>query len=280
MKTCKASYLYAKVSLVIVFMVNVLFSTNAYALKPERQYAATPDVVGVKYEAYKIKVNDSVTLNSWVCLQNDLKRPFIIISGPDAGNMANSLGQAKALYDEGYNVVLYDYRGFGESSDFKMNPNMVYYNEFSEDLSKTIKFVIDKFQPKSIVLYGLSMGTIVSRMNINGTGVVKGLILDSFVVNPKLIVERVLTLKKKDVLLPGNVSEYVQSNMIVVGKPILIFSGLNDPITKTEDYKDFLSKNPTSKMVTWDCNHLQCFTSMGDDPNLYVVEVNKFIERL
>ncbi|NRF38191.1 alpha/beta fold hydrolase [Pedobacter foliorum] len=279
MKTQK-TYFYAKVSLAIVFFMNVLLLTNTYALKPERQYVAKPDAVGIKYETYKIKVNDSVTLNSWVCLQSDLKRPFIVVSGSDAGNMANSLGQAKALFDEGYNVVLYDYRGFGESSDFKMNPNMVYYNEFSADLNKTIEFVNAKFRPKSIVLYGLSMGTIVSRMSVNSTGVIKGLILDSFVINPKLVVERVLASKKKDLLLPENASVYVQSNTIVVGKPILIFSGLNDPITKTDDYNEFLSKNPTSKMVTWDCNHLECFTSMGDDPNLYVVEVNKFVDGL
>jgi len=277
MKIRKA-YLY--VSLSIVFLMNVLLSTNTYALKPERAYAAKPDAIGIKYETYRIKVNDSVTLNSWVCLQSDLKRPFIIVSGSDAGNMGNSLGQAKALYDEGYNVVLYDYRGFGESSDFKMNPNMVYYNEFSEDLNKEIEFVSAKFQPKSIVLYGMSMGTIVSRMNVNSTRLVKGLILDSFVINPKLVVERIFNLKKKDLLLSGNASDYVQSNMIVVGKPILIFSGLNDPITKTEDYKEFLLKNNTSKMVTWDCDHLQCFTSMGEDPNLYVVEVKKFVDGL
>lgn len=279
MKTRKA-YFYAKISLLIVLLMSVLLSENTYALKPERQYVIKPDAIGIKYETYKIKVNDSVTLNSWVCLQEDLKRPFIVVSGSDAGNMGNSLGQAKALYDEGYNVVLYDYRGFGESSDFKMNPNMVYYNEFSEDLHKTIAFVNTKFQPKSIVLYGMSMGTIVSRMNVNSTGVIKGLILDSFVVNPKLVVERVFVSKKKDLLLPGNASEYVQSNMLVVGKPILIFSGLKDPVTKTDDYKEFLSKNPTSKMVTWDCSHLQCFTSMGTEPNLYIMEVNKFIDKL
>lgn len=277
MKIRKA-YLY--VSLAIVFLMNVLLLTNTYALKPERQYAAKPDAIGIKYETYRIKVNDSVTLNSWVCLQSDLKRPFIIISGSDAGNMGNSLGQAKALYDEGYNVVLYDYRGFGESSDFKMNLNMVYYSEFSEDLNKAIEFVSAKFQPKSIVLYGMSMGTIVSRMNVNSTGLIKGLILDSFVINPKLVVERIFGLKKKDLLLPGNASEYVRSNTKVVGKPVLIFSGANDAVTKTEDYKEFLSKNGTAKMVTGDCGHLQCFTSMGEDPNLYVVEVKKFVDGL
>jgi len=276
----RKTYFYAKISLVIVFLMNISLSSNVYALKPERQYVIKPDAVGIKYETYKIKVNDSVTLNSWVCLQEDLKRPFIIISGSDAGNMGNFLGQAKVLFDEGYNVVLYDYRGFGESTDFNMNSNMVYYNEFSEDLKKTIEFVNTKFQPKSIVLYGLSMGTIVSRMNVDSTVAIKGLILDSFVIDPKLVVERILILKKKDLLLPENASKYAQSNTRVVGKPILIFSGLKDTVTKTDDYKDFLSKNPRSKTVTWDCNHLQCFTSMGTEPNLYVVEVNSFVDKL
>lgn len=276
MKTRK-TYFYAKLFLVIVFFSLL---TKAYALKPQREYTLKPDAIGIKYETYKIKVNDSVTLNSWVCLQSDLKRPFIIISDSDAGNMGYYLGQAKALFDEGYNVVLYDYRGFGESSDFKMNPNMVYYNEFSEDLNKTLEFVNTKFQPKSIVLYGLSMGTIVSRMNVDSTEVIKGLILDSFVIDPKLVVERILIMKKKDLLLPENAADYVQSNTLVVGKPVLIFSGLKDAVTKTDDYKGFLAKNPTSKMVTWDCNHLECFTSMGTEPNLYVEEVNSFIGKL
>lgn len=173
-----------------------------------------------------------------------------------------------------------DFGGFGESSDFKMNPNMMYYNEFSEDLNKTIEFVNTKFKPASIVLYGQSMGTVISRMNVDNSKTIKGLILDSFVINPKLVIDRIAILKKKDLLLPKNASEYIQSNKTALNKPVLIFSGLKDIITKTEDYNDFLSKNPSSRMVTWDCSHLECFTSMGTEPNLYIVESNKFINEL
>jgi len=269
-------------SSLFVLLINVLLFTNAYAIKPQREYAAKPDVIGIRYQEYKIKVNDSISLNSWACLQDDLKKPFIIISGGDAGNMANSLGQAKALYESGYNVILYDYRGFGESSDFKINPAMMYYNEFSEDLRKTIDFVKARFKSNSIVLYGLSMGTIVSRINLDHDEAIKGLILDSFVIEPKLVVDRIAALKKNEVLLPETAVAYAQTNKLNLKKPVLIFSGLKDFVTKTDDYKGFLLKNPDSKMVTWDCGHLQCFTSMEEEPapGLYMLEVNKFVGKL
>jgi hypothetical protein len=266
--------------IVFLCLFNLFNTIDAYAIKPERVYAAKPDAIGLKYETYKIKVNDLVTLNSWACLQKDLNKPFIIISGPDAGNMANSLGQAKALFDAGYNIILYDYRGFGESSDFIMDPNMMYYNEFSEDLSTTIKYIESKFKPKSIVLYGLSMGTALSRMNIDVSKSVKGLVLDSFMIDPKLVIERIYVLKKKAILVPQNASEYAQSNTIKLDKPVLIFSGLKDAITKTVDYNDFLVKNPNAKLVTWDCNHIECFTSMGAAPNQYIVEFSNFIKTI
>lgn len=263
-----------------IFLINVLLFTNTYAINPQREYVAKPDAVGLTYQTYKIIVNDSVTLNSWAILQSDLKKPFIIISGPDAGNMTNSLGQAQAFYESGYNVILYDYRGFGESSDFKMNPNAVYYNEFAEDLMKTISWVDTKFKPSAVVLYGLSMGTIVSRMNLDSSIAVKGLILDSFVLDPKLVVDRIGVLKNKVVVIPSNAAVYADSNRINLKKPVLLFSGLQDKVTITADYKNFLSKNPASKMITWDCNHIQCFTAMGTDPNLYMVEINKFVTAL
>ncbi|HMI02986.1 MAG TPA: alpha/beta fold hydrolase [Pedobacter sp.] len=268
-------YLFALIPYLNLLFVNVVFGIN-----PKRQYDATPDAIGVEYSVHKIHISDSVKLNSWVCLQADKGKPFIIISGSDAGNMANALGQTKALYDAGYNVILYDYRGFGESSDFNINQNMVYYNEFSDDLKKTIQYVKATFTPSSIVLYGMSMGTIVSRMNADSDPLIKGLILDSFVIDPKLIVERIFALKNKNLVLPDNSIDYSRGNETVLKKPVLIFSGLKDIVTKTTDYTKFLSRNRDSQMVTWDCNHLECFTSMGSEPSLYIAAVKSFINSL
>lgn len=253
---------------------------TASAINPKRTYDATPDAIGVGYKVFKINVSNSVTLNSWILQHDDSKSTFIIISGTDAGNMANALGQAKAFYETGYNVVLYDYRGFGESSDFAINQKMLYYDEFSTDLQETIKFVKKEFNPSSVILYGMSMGTIVSRMNLDSDKIIKGLILDSFVINPQLVLERIKAIKDKDILLPEGSPKYAKSNIGIIHKPVLIFSGLKDMVTKTSDYKKMLMLNNNVMLISWDCNHLECFTAMKSEPDSYMAAIKSFIGSL
>lgn len=268
---------YSKVRLFVLFLF-ILSSQALFAINPKRDYVATPQAIGVKYLNEKISAGNGIIINSWVCLQKDRDKPYIIISGSDAGNMSNSLGQLSALYKSGYNVILYDYRGFGESSDFEMDPNMLYYKEFADDLSNVISFTISQYNAKSIYLYGLSMGTIISRMNLDYDSAVKGLILDSFVIDPILVKDRISEVKKKHLVLADGADEYRKSNKRALKKPVLLFSGTRDVITKTEDYREFLTANPSTKFVSWDCDHLQCFTAMNKHSDVYVKEIEKFIK--
>lgn len=273
----KQKITYRGVHLFVLFIF-LWSSSPLFAIKPKRDYVATPQVIGIEYLTEKISVDNGIMINSWVCLQKDQGKPYIIISGSDAGNMSNSLGQLSALYKSGYNVILYDYRGFGGSSDFEMDPNMLYYKEFADDLSKVISFAISQYNAKSIYLYGLSMGTIISRMNLDYDSAVKGLILDSFVIDPILVKDRIFEVKKKHLVLADGAEEYRKSNKRALKKPVLLFSGTQDVITKTEDYREFLTANPSTKFVSWDCDHLQCFTAMNKESDLYVKEIEKFIK--
>lgn len=206
----------------------------------------------------------------------------IVVSNSDAGNMSNCLGQAREFFKAGYNVVLYDYRGFGAGSDFEINHDMMYYGEFADDLRSVLKFVKKDYAPKKIILYGLSMGTIISKMVLDTDNTINGAILDSFVINPNLIVERILKIKNKRVLLPDGVENYIESNKKPTSIPILLFSGLKDIVTKSTDYSEFISLNSKSRLVTWDCNHIECFYQMTKDvdSDLYMAEVNRYINNL
>lgn len=255
------------------------FSFQALAINPVREYSVKPEQLGLKYQTRKIKVSSTVELNSWIFLQDNKNKPFIIVSNSDAGNMSNSLGQANEFFKAGYNVVLYDYRGFGESSDFEINRNMMYYQEFEEDLRTIVHFVRNAYAPEKIVLYGLSMGTIISKSVLNNDLSINGAILDSFVIDPNLVVSRILEIKNKNVLLPKAAQGYVESNRKPSATPILLFSGLKDVVTKSTDYSAFIGRNAKSKLVTWDCNHLECFYKMTNS-DLYMSEVKTFIESL
>lgn len=263
-------------------IVLLTLSFHGVAINPVREYSVRPEQLGLEYQTKKIEVSATIELNSWVFLQDNKSKPFIIVSNSDAGNMSNCLGQASEFFKAGYNVVLYDYRGFGESSDFEINRNMMYYEEFEEDLSTVIHFVRKMYSPKKLVLYGLSMGTIISKSILNNDLSINGAILDSFVIDPNFVVSRILEMKNKNVLLPGGAQEYAASNRKPLATPILLFSGIKDVVTKSTDYSEFIGLNSKSRLVTWDCNHLECFYKMTKetDSDLYMSEVNMYIESL
>jgi len=264
-----------------LFFFLSLVSFSLLAINPVREYKVRPEMLGMKYETQKIQVNSNVQLNSWLFL-GDQTRPFIIVSNSDAGNMANCLGQAQEFSKAGYNVILYDYRGFGESSDFEMDRNRLYYDEFVEDLNAVLVFTRKVYKPKKLILYGLSMGTIISRTAMDQHKWVSGGIFDSFVVNPNLVVDRIFQLKKKEISLPNGAVLYNKINESPAGVSILIFSGLQDIITKSTDYTSFLKINPKARVVTWDCNHLENFHTMtkDKDSDLYMAAVNEYINNL
>lgn len=255
---------------------------NTFAINPSRQYQVKPEQLGLKYQTKKIKISATSELNSWLFLQIKQNQPFIIVSNSDAGNMSNCLGQAREFFKAGYNVVLYDYRGFGESSDFEINRDMMYYEEFVEDLQSVLKYVKKEYRPRKIILYGLSMGTIISKSVLDKDTSINGAIFDSFIIDPKLVVERILQIKNKHVLLPNGSQTYVESNKKTSSIPILLFAGLRDIVTKSTDYSAFMGLNGTSRLITWDCNHIECFYKMTKDADsdLYISEVVAYVNSL
>ena len=65
------------------------------------------------------------------------------------------LGRFLQLY--GIDVWLYDYRGFGASSDFSIERNQLFHTEFVSDLSAVSNYVYYR-TGKVPYLMGISMG--------------------------------------------------------------------------------------------------------------------------
>jgi pimeloyl-ACP methyl ester carboxylesterase len=216
---------------------------SLFALNPSRKYLILPVQLGLVAEVVKIKVSDGIELHSWIMPQKDIKKPFVIISNSDGGNMSNCLAQANGFFKNGYNIVLYDYRGFGESSDFNLNREMMYYDEFALDLKAVVAFVKKRYETKSIILYGISMGTIISDLVIQKDHSIRGAIFDSFAIDPGLVVKRLFDAKRKTVLLPDGAKQFAFANGKPLDIPVLLFSGLKDNFTKATDYSHFLQIN-------------------------------------
>lgn len=270
---------YMKLFTFLIFQLLVL--NQIFALNPDRNYQITPDSLGLTFESESILTPDNAEIKLW-----NIQPPIetnnentIIISYGDAGNMSWWLNQAAILSQVGYNVILFDYRGFGQSSDFEINKDMLYYNEFVTDLVTVIKWTKKNVKSKNIGLLSFSMGTIMSTIAVQAEPV-DFMIAEGYVLNPETIKQRIKDLKGKEILLPKNSNDY-KEKISKINFPILIFSGTEDIVTTLQDSKKIVSERKNRKLIEFVGNHLGGFQALSKEyfGQIYVEDITEFIQK-
>jgi len=180
---------------VLILLVFMSFCLPLYGLKPERGYKAIPSDYGIIYREVEFQTSDNLKLKGWFIpaqdttgiansiigrilpvpeelkpapreyrTLDDSKRPTIIICDGDAGNMTQFIFYAYHFFTKGYNVFLFDWRGFGMSSEWHTDQDRLCYTEFITDYDAAIDFV--KQQPEvdtaRIGVMGFSTGAYLS----------------------------------------------------------------------------------------------------------------------
>ena len=86
---------------------------------PTRDEPSTPAQWGLKFEPVDFKSADGTSLHGWFMPAKgrtaQTAKGTIVFSHGNAGSMSYHLGFCVWMVEAGYNVLLYDYRGFGKS---------------------------------------------------------------------------------------------------------------------------------------------------------------------
>ncbi len=86
---------------------------------PTRDEPATPKTWGYGYDEVDFKSKDGTALSGWYVpaagKHRGKAKATVVFSHGNAGSMGHHLGFCMWLVAEGYNVFLYDYRGYGKS---------------------------------------------------------------------------------------------------------------------------------------------------------------------
>ena len=107
--------------IVLLFTV-LLFSFCSFGLNPSREYSVLPSDYGMSYDTISVTTEDGLILKGWFFKATEANSyKIIILSDDGSGNMADNLEIVSNFITLGYNVVTYDYRGYGKSSDFNIN---------------------------------------------------------------------------------------------------------------------------------------------------------------
>jgi pimeloyl-ACP methyl ester carboxylesterase len=90
------------------------------------------------------------------------KNRTIIVANGDGGNMMNMLFYIHSFACNGFNVACFDWRGFGESSAWQTDPNILCYAEYLDDYNAVINKVNSLAEVGGIGLFGVSTGAYLS----------------------------------------------------------------------------------------------------------------------
>ncbi len=146
----------SKSSFAVLLMI-LFCSSTAFALNPSRTYKQKPDKFNLKFEQKEVKTNDgAATLKVWHIASKKKTTNVVLIAHNGEGNMGDHLDRAVALSDT-FNVVMFDYRGYGESSEFEIDNNMYVYPHFQDDMASMIDHV-RKTHSNRFSLYGWGIG--------------------------------------------------------------------------------------------------------------------------
>lgn len=128
------------------------------ALNPSRTYKQRPEKYNMEYKEVKVKTNDGTAeLNAWEFMCKGAKtEEWVILFHGGEGNMADYLRRIDQFRSE-YNVLIFDYRGFGESSEFEIYNNMYIYPHFQDDVETMIDYC-RKTHVGTFSLYGWGIG--------------------------------------------------------------------------------------------------------------------------
>ena len=224
--------------MVRLLLLGFLFlqTLSGLALKPLLAWWAKPDTLGLKYQTLVLVTPDHVALASWL-IEPAAGPPdqctTMVVASSDYGNMSYQLLQAKALSDAGYRVLLFDYRGYGHSAAFAIDPQRLYYEEFATDLRAALAEAWQRGRGQRVGILGFSMGTLLGA-EVAAKDHCDFLITDGYVGNPQAIVAYQLAAFHKMVTLPAAAASY-NSLGPQVKCPWLFIAGTEDHKTPLAD---------------------------------------------
>lgn len=99
-----AAYLY-------VFQTRLAFLPNV----PGRALTATPENIGLPFEDVRFDANDGVKVHAWF-IPGAPGAATVLICHGNAGNISHRLDLLRLLHELGLGVLLFDYRGYGQST--------------------------------------------------------------------------------------------------------------------------------------------------------------------
>ncbi len=247
MATFILGFLTGLIVFTLIFIKLIITLTSQILIHPKRAvFKDTPKNHNLEYENVIFRSIDGFVLKGWFLNGDEAKATCILCHGY-SGRKDTDIIYAEFLVKNGFNVLMFDFRGHGESSgDYT---SLGFYE--IQDLLGAINYLKSRKDIKSdkIFTWGFSMGAAVSILTAARTPDIKLVVADSSFATlkdsikltlrtygiPKILIPPIATLIYRSLgwHLKFNINEGEPIKHIkeISPRPILIIHGENDTMT-------------------------------------------------
>lgn len=156
-----------RVSLILcfTFLLTACSGLTSLFFYPQEQYLRTPQDIDLAYEQVELQAADGTELVSWFlpALSEESAvddSPVVLFLHGNAENISTHIGSVYWLPENGVNVFLLDYRGFGHSQGDPFVPAIF------QDVEASLSWLRQRFPNKRIYLLGQSIGSAIATTSM------------------------------------------------------------------------------------------------------------------
>jgi pimeloyl-ACP methyl ester carboxylesterase len=140
----------------VIISTLLYFLQNKLVFFPSKTLFVTPSDVGLDFSDIFLETGDKIKINAWFIPAKNSSGTILFCHG-NGGNISNCLDSVSLFNDLGYNVMIFDYRGYGKSEGTSSEKgSYLDANAAFEYLKKT------GIPEKKIILFGRSLAPISS----------------------------------------------------------------------------------------------------------------------
>lgn len=253
----------------------IVFGAVIYIFQHKLVYFPTKDVdmnphdIGLEYESIFIKVDEDVKIHAWYVPKKDAKTTLFFLHG-NGGNISHRLDSIKLFNSLEMNVLIFDYRGYGNSEGSANEQNT--YDDAKSAWEYLLK---DKgVKPEDIIIFGRSLGGTIAA-NLGSTLKPKAIILEStFTTVNELVSDIYSYVPKMLIRFKYETTKYLKD----INCPILVVHSVDDDIIP---YR-------FGEAVFGNANEPKTFVKISGDHNhgflqskeIYLPALKKFLQEL
>lgn len=121
---------------------------------PTRELVATPQAYGLEYQRVSLQAADGTQLMAWELYADEENAPWLIYFHGNGQNVSHYLPFTSQLVELGLNVLMLEYRGYGESEGSPSEAGLYQDAEAAYQHLETMSVPAN-----DVILYGFSLGT-------------------------------------------------------------------------------------------------------------------------